>query len=182
MIHERGYWTSEKETDTHEFDKSLSDALISFYNNVIRVVDIGCGKGDYTKAFINRGIDCIGYDGSPLTPLISGNTCYVKDFSQPVNIGKFDLVLSLEVGEHIPEKYEQIFLDNLAAASREHIVMSWAVEGQPGIGHFNCRNNDYIISEMQKRGFAYNWRRSHYLRVQSTLPWFKDTLMIFEKI
>jgi SAM-dependent methyltransferase len=179
MISDRGYWTSNIETDTHEFDKPLSDALIHMFGHVQRIVDIGCGKGDYIKALLNKGIDCIGYDGSPLTPELSENTCLVKDFSEPVDIGKFDLVLSLEVGEHIPVQYEQIFIDNLVNASREYIVLSWAIEGQPGVGHINCRNNDYLIYQLQLRGFDYSQGSSEYLREKSSLSWFKNTLMVF---
>jgi 2-polyprenyl-3-methyl-5-hydroxy-6-metoxy-1,4-benzoquinol methylase len=181
MIHPHGYWTSKGETNTHEFDKPLCDAIIHLFGHVGRIIDIGCGKGDYVKAFLNKGIDCIGYDGSPLTPALSDHTCSIMDFSSPVDIGKFDLVLCLEVGEHIPEQYEKVFIDNLSNASKEFIILSWAIEGQPGIGHVNCRNNPYIIRELQKRGFDYNAYISEYLREESTLPWFKNTLMVFFK-
>jgi tryptophanyl-tRNA synthetase len=107
--------------------------------------------------------------------------CLVKDFSQPASVGRFNLVLSLEVGEHIPAQYEQTFIDNLINSSREYIVLSWAVENQPGIGHVNCRNNDFVISEFQKRGLDYSKGSSEYLREHSTLPWFKNTLMVFIK-
>ena len=106
--------------------------------------------------------------------------CDVMDFSQSVNIGKFDLVLSLEVGEHIPVEYEQTFIDNLCRHSQRSILISWAVEGQPGTGHVNCRNNDYIISEMKKRDFIFDEDISQYFRDNSYLPWFKNTLMYFE--
>lgn len=181
MIHERGYWTSEKETDTHEFDESLAKAMVHLFGFAESVVDIGCGNGEYTRHFINCGIRCKGFDGNPNTPLITNNICKVMDFSQPVDIGKFHLVLSLEVGEHIPAEYEQIFIDNLVKSSSGIIALSWAVEGQPGIGHVNCRNNDYIIKELEKRGFEYVANPSGYLRAKSTLPWFKNTLMVFIK-
>jgi hypothetical protein len=178
MINERGCWMSASETNTHEFDKSLCDAILRLFKKVDRVVDIGCGKGDYVKEFIFFGIPCTGYDGSPLTPKLSGNTCFIKDFSDPVDIGKAELVISLEVGEHIPEQYEQIFIDNLARASSRYIVLSWAVEGQCGIGHVNCRNNDYIIKAMQRRGFDCDYGLTEYLREKSSLPWFKNSLMV----
>jgi SAM-dependent methyltransferase len=179
MIHERGYWTSKTETDTHEFDKSLCDAIIYHFGFVESIADIGCGNGKYIQAFLDKGIDCSGFDGNPQTPELTGQICKVMDFSSPADIGRFDLVLSLEVGEHIPVEYEQVFIDNLVKASREYIILSWAIEGQLGIGHVNCRDNLYIIRELQKRGFDFNRGASELLREKSTLPWFKNTLMVF---
>lgn len=181
MIHERGYWLSDEEIKTHEFDMHLCTAIIERYDNIENFVDIGCGKGLYTMEIIGSGKTGTGYDGSPLTPQITWGLCKTLDFSEPVYIGKFDLVLSLEVGEHIPEQYEQPFLDNLVRAARDLIILSWAVEGQCGIGHFNCRNNDYIINQMAARGFTLDAESTKYLREQSTLPWFKNTLMVFVK-
>lgn len=170
---------------THTVDYGLSDAIIQCFKKKVKTaIDIGCGNGGYTKNFIKHGIDAKGYDGNPVTPEVSGGLCGVCDFSQKADFGKFDLVLSLEVGEHIPAQHEQVFLDNLARHADKYIVLSWAVEGQGGVGHFNCRNNDYIIAELKKRGFVYDALTSIGLRYFSDgekYPWFKNTIMVFEK-
>ena len=179
MIHERGYWLDHSETDQHRCDKELCNEIIREFPLHTTIIDIGCGNGDYTRMLKSVGYDCKGYDGSPLTPEISGGLCGVMDFSVPVDVGKYDLVLSLEVGEHIPAEYEQVFLDNVVNASNEQIILSWAIEGQGGTGHVNCRNNDYIIKEMEKRGFAYDADLSDWLRIHSVFPWFQNTIMVF---
>lgn len=183
LDYERGFWITLKMAKTHIVDWKLSEAIIKYFKDVKNVVDIGCGNGAYTKNFISHGIDCTGYDGNPYTPQITGGLCSVKDFSEPVYIGEFDLVLSLEVGEHIPKKYETNFIENLVRASKKHICLSWAVEGQGGGGHFNCRNNDYIIKRMEKKGFLYDQKASMHLRENSSadIPWFKNTIMVFYK-
>jgi hypothetical protein len=180
-INERGIWMSKDLTDTHAFDKSLSDALVFKYKEFITIVDIGCGNGKYVKNFNDHGIACIGFDGSPLTPEITGGICEVMDFSEPVDIGKFEMVLCLEVGEHIPRQYEEVFIDNVCHATQKKIVMSWAAEGQGGNGHYNERNNDYVINEMRKRGFDFNQEESDYLRKESCVCWFSNTIMVFDK-
>ena len=167
------------ETDTHLCDESLCEAIIAMFK-VETVVDIGCGNGSYVRKFIEAGFDCVGYDGSPLTEEISGGMCHIIDFSEAIDIGKYDLVVSLEVGEHIPKQYEEVYLDNIIRAARRNIVLSWAIEGQPGYGHVNCRNNDYVIEEIEKRGFIFDKEGSLYLRDKSTLPWFKNTIIIFK--
>jgi Glycosyl transferase family 2 len=181
MIHERGYWLEIDEPNTHTFDKLLCDEIIKSFENIETAIDIGCGDGRYTRNLIDHGINCKGFDGSPLTPKLSGGLCGVKDFSESVDIGTFDLVLSLEVGEHIPPQYEQVFIDNLCKAARKYLCVSWGIVGQPGYGHFNCRNNDYVIAEMQKRGFIFDEKTSMRLRSASTFPWFKNTIMVFYK-
>ena len=88
--------------------------------------------------------------------------------------------MSLEVGEHIPREHEQTFLDNVCRYANELIVLSWAVEGQAGLGHVNCRNNDYIVEQMRQRGYVLDDTTSK-LREAAQVPWFKDTLMVFRK-
>ena len=184
MIHERGYWTDRHETDTHVCDEPLCTAIIEMYKDVKTAVDIGCGNGQYTRNMIDAGIDCKGFDGSPLTPEITEGLCKEMDFSIPTDVGQFELVLCLEVGEHIPAKYEEVFIDNICRASMKHICLSWALEGQAGWGHVNCRNNDYVINELDKRGFKYKPEETLSLRKSTGanpyLWWFKDTVMVFE--
>lgn len=181
MINERGIWLSQEETNTHEYDASLARAIIKFFPHIKTAVDIGCGNGKYVMNFMANGIQCEGYDGSPLTPELTLGQCEVMDFSEPVDIGRFDLVLSLEVGEHIPANYEQIYLDNLCNATTKFLLISWATEGQYGIGHVNCHANSYIINELKPRGFLYVRWFSELLREETSLPWFKNTLMLFMK-
>jgi len=173
-IHEHGYWMG---VCKHKFDKRLLRAIIRFAkrNNVHTVADVGCGDGSYANALNKAGIDCDGYDGNISSPGIH------KDFAQPVNMPFYDLVISLEVGEHIPAEYEDTFIDNILNASKRFVILSWAVEGQGGIGHVNCHNNDYIIRKITNRWFTYKRRSSMRLRRRSRLMWFKNTIMVYER-
>lgn len=57
-------------------------------------------------------------------------TSHFLDLTAPhYNLPIFDWVISVEVGKHIPAKFEDIYLDNLARHDREGIVLSWAVPG-----------------------------------------------------
>lgn len=179
-MNDRGCWTTQEEMATHEYDAQLCEAMIASFP-VRTVADIGCGRGDYTRAFREANVFCRGFDGNPLTKELC-DACEIRDFSEPQDIGVFDLVVSLEVGEHIPAEYESIFLDNICKASKEYVCLSWAIEGQEGTGHVNCQNNGYIINEMQRRGFEIDWEHTEYLREKSTLSWFKNTIMVFEKL
>lgn len=89
--------------------------------------------------------------------------------------------MTLEVGEHIPKDFEQIFIDNVCRNTNSKVLMSWATVGQSGDGHVNCQNNNYIIEEMNSRGFNYDKEATLELRKTAKLYWFRKTLMIFSK-
>lgn len=172
---------STDETNTHEFDHKLCDELVKRFP-VNSMVDIGCGRGDYVKAFMKSypHMKCAGYDGNPMTPDISDGVCFVKDFSSPASIGPFELTLCLEVGEHIPIEYEQVFINNVCNATSKHLVISWAHEEQGGTGHVNERSEDWVREEILRRGFFFLPLISAQLREVSILPWFKRNILVFE--
>jgi len=178
-IHEHGFWLDQSK-EGHYFDEKLAHELLSIFANS-KVVDMGCGTGQYVKFFEEHKICCDGFDGNPLTQLWNPK-CKVIDFSQKVDIGVYDWVLSLEVGEHIPKQYEETFIRNLHESNRHGIVLSWAIPNQPGRGHFNCQSNSYIKNKMTELGYINDVSLEGKLRGICTLPWFRNTLMIFEKL
>ncbi|XP_069194699.1 uncharacterized protein [Procambarus clarkii] len=94
--------------------------------------------------------------------------------------GPFDWVMSLEVGEHIPESGEKNFLDNLVKHACVGVVVSWAVPGQEGHSHVNCRSNDYVRREMATRGLESDKNAERNLRsMVGHLFYFRNTLMVF---
>jgi GTPase involved in cell partitioning and DNA repair len=108
--------------------------------------------------------------------------CGVRDLSREFHLERsFDCVLSLEVGEHIPEEFAETFLDNLCRHASRHIILSWAVPGQGGHGHVNCRSNAWVRQNLAERGFAGHPKLENQLRAAASLPWFKETLMVFER-
>lgn len=88
--------------------------------------------------------------------------------------------MSLEVGEHIWKEGEQAFLDNVRRHAQRGIVLSWAISGQNGgHNHVNEQPNAYIIEQLKIRGCTYDEQASTQLREVATLPWFKNTIMVF---
>lgn len=184
IINKNGFWETNSGIG-HVHDIALCNSLINYLKeeNVKTLIDFGCGMGDYAKSIKKENILCEAYDGNPNTEILTNGIGKVLDLSKEFNLSKkVDCVLSLEVGEHIPKEYEQIFIDNICRHSNSLLILSWAIVGQPGSGHVNCQNNDYIISELNKRGFSYEIESSIKLRNSATnATWFKDTIMIFKK-
>ena len=183
-IDKHGFWKGESIKCEHAHDPKLSKALVKFmkYENVESIVDLGCGLGNYVRYFIENGINAEGYDGNPDTGLLTNHLCKVTDLSQPVNFVKpFSWVLSLEVGEHIPKKFENTFINNLHLNNVKGIILSWAIKGQRGYGHVNTQNNNYIKDKICKLGYINDIKIEKKLRKKSKLKWFKKTIMVFRK-
>ena len=116
--------------------------------------------------FIDNKINAHGYDGNPNTPELTNNICKILDLSIPTKFDEpFSWVMSLEVGEHLPSKFEDIFINNLHNNNVDGILLSWALKGQGGDGHVNEQNNDYIELESSNSLFnklgCYDVKESH---------------------
>jgi hypothetical protein len=176
-----GYWESAEINQFYDEKLCLSIADLFKKYDILNVYDFGCGEGKYVQFLRKMNFNCLGYDGNPYTSTIAESSCSVINLAEHFNLpNKVEAVISLEVGEHIPKEYESVFLNNISSHAISLVVLSWAVIGQPGIGHINCQNNEYVINEMRNRNFTYNHEESIKLRDSSILCWFKNTIMVFE--
>ena len=115
----------------------------------------------------------------PLGPAADG---YVKfaDLSIPIVFeDKFDVVVSLELGEHIPAEYETVLFQNIIRHAKQGVLLTWAVPGQPGHHHVNNHPNEYVIKRMEEFGFTYDQAASGQLRAAAKYDWFRNTCMMF---
>lgn len=178
-----GYWTT-TDGKEHIHDASLALSLVKFANmhRLSTIADFGCGLGNYVWQFRKSGLDAVGYDGNPNTEALTKGNCKTLELAKDFDLKKqFDLVISLEVGEHIPAEFESVFLKNITNHCSRYLVLSWAIPGQDGIGHVNCKPNQYIIGKLAELGFTYEAKWSGILRNRSRLHWFKNTLMVFKR-
>jgi tryptophanyl-tRNA synthetase len=69
-----------------------------------------------------------GYEGIVNIENVTSGLIRYFDLTRPRYLGKtFDWVTCFEVGEHIPPKYERIFVENLVRHAKEGIIISWAL-------------------------------------------------------
>ena len=134
----------------------LLDAVVEKWHPV-SVLDIGCGTGRAVKYLVDKGVDCVGIEGSRATieasPVRDRIRCL--NLNHPVSLGRqFDVVWSYEVAEHIHPKYTEAFLKTLTSHGSV-VVMSAAQPGQGGYGHFNEQPSLYWIERLNRRGFSY---------------------------
>ena len=105
------------------------------------VVDVGCGEGAWLSVFARAGIGRIlGFDGDHVDGerLLIPRNCFVaRDLSEPFVVDEpFDLAVSLEVGEHLPESVAKSFTASLARLAPV-VLFSAAIPGQGGTNHVN---------------------------------------------
>jgi hypothetical protein len=89
--------------------------------------------------------------------------------------------MSLEVGEHLPQEFEDVFIQNLHNNNKYGMVISWAIKGQGGHGHVNEQDNDYIKSKICNLGYINDIETENNFRANSRLKWFRNTVMVFRK-
>ncbi|XP_069982790.1 uncharacterized protein [Penaeus vannamei] len=119
-----------------------------------------------------------GYDGALNIDDITGGFVRYADLSQPVHLGeRYDWVMSLEVGEHIPKKYEAHYVDNLVRHACKGIVISWAVIGQAGHHHINNQPMTYVQDLFESRGLLVDEKAQEQLRENSELRHYKHVFV-----
>lgn len=104
------------------------------------VLDVGCGNGYWLDTFQKLGADITGVDGPHLDTdmLVIDPACVSKhNLEQPLDLGHvFDLVVSLEVAEHIRPESAATFISSLVHHGKV-ILFSAAIPLQGGQHHVN---------------------------------------------
>ena len=126
--------------------------------NTQRVVDLGAGTGAHVSAFQQRGLACTGYEYSATAREIAAERLGVRiepfdlTEAEPWDGVRYDLALSLEVGEHLsPELGDKLVATCVAAAP--HVLFSAAPPGQGGQGHINEQPKAYWIERFAQHGY-----------------------------
>jgi SAM-dependent methyltransferase len=120
------------------------------------VVDVGCGTGTWLVTFARHGVaDYLGVDAFTPTGLleIPRDRFVEADFTQPLALGRrFDLAISLETAEHLPEVAARGFVDSLTRLAPV-VLFSAAIPGQGGTSHLNEQWPGYWSRMFADRGF-----------------------------
>jgi SAM-dependent methyltransferase len=139
-----------------------------------RVLDVGCGVGTMLWAIYKAGrggVECHGIEAPHALDLLAGKgilpvpEAWIHPFdlrvlkldptarmqSDPPG-ARFDLVISVEVAEHLPPEMAGRFVRFLCAHS-DMVVFSAAVPGQGGEGHLNEQDPGFWAGEFRLNGF-----------------------------
>jgi len=148
------------------------------------VADFGCGTGPWLAAWQRLGVeDVVGCDG-PYVDIaslqFSSSRFVAADLTTAVRLGRrFDLVQSLEVGEHLPARAATSFVDTLVSHAAV-VLFSAATPGQGGEHHVNEQPLEYWRTIFRQRGFrALDALRPLLADEKDVEPWYRYNSMLF---
>jgi len=148
------------------------------------LVDVGCGAGAWTRALKDAGVPAVlGIDGDEVKTgqlVIAPAEFQRHDLTQPLRLNRrFDLALSLEVGEHLPPERAQSFVADLCRLS-DAVVFSAAVPGQGGTHHLNEQWPSYWIAHFQGCGYAVaDCLRPQLWHNTDVAWWYRQNMLVF---
>lgn len=155
------------------------------------VIDIGCGIGHWGKECPG---EYTGFDyGVPVSKLLFSKNNYI-DFDliclSPLTMFKnppndyqvWDLVLCLEVAEHLPESSADSLITFLCGLS-DRILFSAAIPYQGGTGHVNEQFQTYWAEKFKANGFgpAKQQLRELIKNDEDICVWYRQNIVLYEK-
>lgn len=154
-------YTEEYYECLQEGAQQSAQAIVPLVLDVVqphRVVDVGCGVGTWLNTFMEEGTEHIlGVDGPWVdTDLlcIPQDVFHATDLTEPFHVDQaFDLVVSLEVAEHLPADCANTFVDTLTRLGPV-VLFSAAVPFQGGTRHVNEQWPAYWIERFSERGYV----------------------------
>lgn len=147
------------------------------------ILDIGCGIGSWLAAARNLGVgDVVGVDGiivSDELMKVNRNGILRHDLRTPLDLGRaFDLVVCLEVAEHLDETHANTLIDSITRHS-EKCLFSAACPGQGGTHHVNCQWPEYWQDQFNKRGFSCRDELRWKIWTEKEIePWYRQNVFV----
>lgn len=148
------------------------------------VVDVGCGIGSWLSVFKKHGIDDIlGLDGKWVDKemlMIPDEKFISSDLEKPIEVNRrFDLVVSLEVAEHISPEHASSFVKSLVDLGPV-VLFSAAIPLQVGKHHVNEQWPDYWVRHFEEHGYAViDAIRKQIWQNEDVEYWYAQNILIF---
>jgi 2-polyprenyl-3-methyl-5-hydroxy-6-metoxy-1,4-benzoquinol methylase len=185
MKEEYEFKSSYESIDTSE--KPMANSISHWIKNVVnpnKVIDVGCGPGTYVYSINDRGLNAVGYD---LDKRVKG-----KPFLENKSIfdieDSADMVMCIEVAEHIQPEFSQNIVDKLYNILEKDAILLFtaACVGQGGTDHINNRPKEYWEHKFKEKGLirchTLEAQLEEYVKSNTYMGWFTANQMIFYKI
>lgn len=176
--------------DANELKKQSSEKvaeIIDSFFNFHSVLDIGCGCGLYIEELHRLGKEVLGCDASSDAINIAPKefTVFYCDVTKPLILNrKFDLVICIEVAEHIKKKYSPQLVKNCTSYG-DTVVFTAAPKGQGGVGHINEQPYEFWIRLFEENHFQYDRDLSEQVRTvmkeKNVVEWIANNFMSFNR-
>ena len=167
--------------------KIVLEKLLSLTGDLPNVIDLGCGLGTWLSFFHQKGARVVGVDGAHIDKnllripsesfrclnLASGNFSGLTE--------KFDLAMSLEVAEHLPEEAADAFIEKLCSLA-DIVLFSAAIPMQRGTSHVNCQWQSYWQKKFEHNGFVgVDTLRKKIWDIEGVVAHYKQNIILYLK-
>jgi 2-polyprenyl-3-methyl-5-hydroxy-6-metoxy-1,4-benzoquinol methylase len=158
-IYDAEYYERDVEAAAVQSSDSISNSILLQFNPK-SVVDVGCGTGAILAAFREKGchVDGLEYSEAALDYCrrrgleITKFNIEQDDITTVLMGQKYDVAISLEVAEHLPENIADRYVALLCRLA-PIIVMSAAQPGQGGTDHVNEQPHSYWVEKFGTHKF-----------------------------
>ena len=127
--------------------------------NPTSMLDLGSGAGHYLRAFQTKGIQAVGFEASSTGVRRAGEDVLAVsyDLKTPLVLSRpFDLVICIEVAEHLPTRASKTLVQSIAQNAKSAILFTAAPPGTPGTDHINCQPKEFWARLFAEEGFTIN--------------------------
>ena len=152
-----------------------------------KIIDFGCGEGMWLSVVnkLDKSIRVTGIDGDYIDRnelKISDEDFLPMDLTDKIDLrAKYDLAMSMEVGEHLPSEYAEQFVKNISRHA-DRVLFSAAIPRQGGTNHINEQWQSYWIKIFQAEGFNTSFAlRDYFWRDDEVTPWRRQNLLFFTR-
>ncbi|EEE35139.1 conserved hypothetical protein [Rhodobacteraceae bacterium KLH11] len=150
------------------------------------VQDIGCGLAAYLQLMKSeRGCRVKGIDGSKWSDLhfVDETDYETVDLSNTPDtlIGEYDMVMCLEVVEHLPEASAKRLVEQIANCNASVVLFSAAQPGQHGSGHICLKDASEWLSIYRDAGWQVDTKLTIGARFLSSLHWFRKNIYVLKR-
>jgi len=151
---------------------------------ITSVLDVGCGLGAWLSVWNKLGTEDIkGLDGDYVNRdqlLISKDSFIPCCLSKEFNLQRrFDLVQSLEVGEHLSKESAALFVGSIVNHG-DLILFSAAPKGQGGDEHVNEQDYEYWRCLFAMHDYvAIDYLRPLIINNKRIEPWYRYNLFLY---
>lgn len=150
------------EYDPQAYNTQAASILLPLVFDLIKpqsMLDVGCGLGTWLTVGDKLGAnDYLGVEGHVISSdelVIPSEKLLLHDLRNHFDLGRqFDLVISLEVAEHLPESAAETFVASLVRHG-EAILFSAAIPNQGGQNHLNEQWPKYWMEHFSKHGYVF---------------------------
>jgi SAM-dependent methyltransferase len=134
----------------------IAEGIVQYFRPR-RVLDVGCGGGRLLQNLLDFGVDCLGLEySSAALEICRARSVPVDMVNLELDDWKasegFDLVVSTEVGEHLPAESANRYVGLLCSAGNA-VLFTAAVPGTGGIDHVNEQPHNYWIEKFGLQGY-----------------------------